>query len=109
VDKPLSPQAEKTVLEPPKPPSPEDARGSPGTGGAPPSPARVASGHNPMGTSLSPKPAEFLEASPLKPRSYGLRVAGGCQPVRAHPCLSPRNSGGTTHNLSRLDSTSGGS
>jgi hypothetical protein len=77
VDKPPSPQADKTALEPLKPPSPKDARGSPSTGGAPPSPTHVVSGHNPVGASSGPEPAESPEASPPSPRSYGLGFAGG--------------------------------
>jgi hypothetical protein len=44
VDKPLSPQAERTTPEPTKPSSTKDARGSPSDGGAPTSPTCAASG-----------------------------------------------------------------
>jgi hypothetical protein len=80
VDKPPSPQAEKTMPEPLKPPSPKDARGSPSTGDAPPSPTRAASGHNPTGTYSNPKTVESPVASPSSPRSYGLGAVDGCQP-----------------------------
>jgi hypothetical protein len=76
-------------------------------------------GHNPMGTSSGPEPDEFPEASPPStgPMDSGLLV--GMNLVRAHSCLSPRNSYdnihglqslcGTTQCLSRLNSTLGGS
>jgi hypothetical protein len=80
VDKPPRPQVEKTVPEPPKPPSQKDARGSPGVGGAPPSPTRAASSHNPRGYFLKPGANRFAKASPLSPWSYGLGFAGRYQP-----------------------------
>jgi hypothetical protein len=79
VDKPLSPPAEKTALEPPKPPSPKDAQGSLGAGGAPPSSARATSGQNPTGSPSGSEPAKSSEASPPSPWSYGLGAAGGYQ------------------------------
>jgi hypothetical protein len=72
VDKLPNPQAEKTVLEPQKPPWQKDARGSPGTGGALLSPT-----HNPVGTSSNLQPAESPEVSPPSPQSYGLGSTGG--------------------------------
>jgi hypothetical protein len=80
VAKPSSPQGEKTVPKPLKPPCPKDARGSLGTSGAPPSPTHATSSDKPVGTSSNPKLAESLEASPPSPRSYGLGSAGGYQP-----------------------------
>jgi hypothetical protein len=79
VDKPSIPQADKTAPKPSKPPGPKDVQGSPGTGGAMPSPIGAASDHNTVGASSGPEPAESPEASPLSPRSYGLRSAGGYQ------------------------------
>jgi hypothetical protein len=78
VDKPPSPLAEKSVPKSSKPPDPKDAQGSPGAGGALPSPTRAASGQNLMGTSSGPEPAKSPEASPPGPRSYGLKATGGC-------------------------------
>jgi hypothetical protein len=80
VDKPPSPQTEKTTPESLKPPSSKSARGSPGTGGAPSSPTCATSGHNAVGTSSGPGPDEFPKASPLSPRSYGLGATDGYQP-----------------------------
>jgi hypothetical protein len=77
VDKPPSPQTEKTM---PESPSPKSARGSPGNGGAPSSPSRATSCHNPVGTSSGSEPDEFPEASPPSSRSYGLETAHGYQP-----------------------------
>jgi hypothetical protein len=79
VDKPPSPQAEKIVPEPSKPPSPKDVQGSPVTRGAPPSPTRATSGHYSAGASSGPEPAESPKASPPGPRSYGLRSTIGHQ------------------------------
>jgi hypothetical protein len=79
VDKPPSPPAEKTAPEPPKPPSPKDTQGSPGVGGAPPSPTHAASGQNPTGTSSGLESSKSPEASSPSPWSYGLRAAGGYQ------------------------------
>jgi hypothetical protein len=117
VDKPPRPQAEKTVPEPPKPPSQKDARGSPGVGGAPPSPTRAASSHNPRGYFLKPGANRFPKASPLSPRSYGLGSVGRYQPSEGSSVPQSEKSRisihglwslwGTTQNSSRLDSTSG--
>jgi hypothetical protein len=79
VDKPLSPQAERTTPEPMKPSSTKDARGSPSDGGAPTSPTCAASGQNSTGTSSGSEPAESPEASPPSSRSYGLGATGGYQ------------------------------
>jgi hypothetical protein len=54
-------------------------QGSPGTGGAPPSPTHAALGHNPVGASSGTKPVESPKASPPIPRSYGIGYAGGHQ------------------------------
>jgi hypothetical protein len=80
VDKPPSPQAEKSTLEPPKPPSPKGAQSPTGADGALTPPSRAASSHDAVGTSPRPEPAEFPEASPLSPQSYGLRVTSGPRP-----------------------------
>jgi hypothetical protein len=70
VDKPPSPQVERTVPDPPKPSSPKDARGFPGAGSALTSPSRAASGQD---------PAESPGACPPSPQSYGLGAAGRYQ------------------------------
>jgi hypothetical protein len=67
VDKPPSPQAERTAPDPPKPSSPKDARGSPGVGGALTSLTRAASSQDPAGTSSGPELAESPRASPPSP------------------------------------------
>jgi hypothetical protein len=70
VDKPPSPQVERTVPDPPKPLSPKDARGFPGAGSALTSPSRAASGQD---------PAESPGACPPSPQSYGLGAASRYQ------------------------------
>jgi hypothetical protein len=75
----MSPQAEKIVPEPSNAPSPKDAQGSPGTGGAPSCSTRATSGHNPTGASSGLELAESPKASPPSPQSYGLGSAVGHQ------------------------------
>jgi hypothetical protein len=79
VDKPRSPQAEKTALEPLRPPSPKDVQHSSHTGGALPSATHAASGHNPTCASTGLEPTESPEAYPPRHQSYGLRSADGHQ------------------------------
>jgi hypothetical protein len=119
VDKPPSPQPERTAPDPLKSSSPKDARGSPGAGDAPTSPSHAALGRDPVGISLRPKTVESPRACPPSPQSYGLGVPVGISMVRARMCLSRRKHRGNLHglqspcgtiqNLSRPDSTSGGS
>jgi hypothetical protein len=79
VDKPPSPQVERTVPDPPKPTSPKDAQGFPGAGSALTSPSRAASGQDPASTSSRLDPAESPGACPPSPQSYGLGAAGRYQ------------------------------
>jgi hypothetical protein len=67
VGKPPSPQAERTVIDPPKLSSPKSERRSPGAGGAPTSPTHATLGQDPKGTSSGPEPAESPRASPPSP------------------------------------------
>jgi hypothetical protein len=64
VDKPLSPQAERTAPDSLKPLSPKGVPGSPGAGGAPISPTCAAPDQDPVDASLVPGPTESPEASP---------------------------------------------
>jgi hypothetical protein len=80
VDKPLSPQAKKSVLEPLKLPSPKGEQSPTSDKGALASPTHAASSHDAAGTSPRSKPAKFPEASPPSPQSYGLGATGGPQP-----------------------------
>jgi hypothetical protein len=70
VDKPLSPQAEKTKAESLKPPSPEGSQGSSGAGGAPYPLTCATLGHNPAGTPSGPEPAKSPEPPVLWTRGY---------------------------------------
>jgi hypothetical protein len=74
-----SPQVERTALDPPKPLSPKEARGSHGAGGAPTSLIRAALGQDPVGTSSRSEPTESSKSTPPSPQSYGLRAAGWSQ------------------------------
>jgi hypothetical protein len=67
VDKPLSPQAEKSVSESLKPPSPKGVQNSIGAEGAPTSPTHATLSHDAAGTSPRPEQAEFPKASPPSP------------------------------------------
>jgi hypothetical protein len=79
VDKPLSPQAERTTLDSPKPSSPKIVRRSLGAGGAPTSPTRVSPVQDHAGTSSVPEPTESPKVSPPSPQSHGLEAGGGSQ------------------------------
>jgi hypothetical protein len=79
VDRPLSPQAERTAPNSPKPPSPKGARGSPSVGGAPTSPTHATPGQDPAGTFSVPETAESPRASTPSAKSHGLEAAGGSQ------------------------------
>jgi hypothetical protein len=78
VDKPLSPHAEKTVPESPKPLSPKGTQCSRNAGGAP-SPTRAALGTDSVGASSDLDVAESPAPS-LGPRSHGLGAPGGYHP-----------------------------
>jgi hypothetical protein len=76
VDKPQSPQAEKTTSEPPKPPSPKGVQGPINTEGASTSPTHVASSRDAASNSPRAIPTEFPEMSPPSrgPMDLGLPV-----------------------------------
>jgi hypothetical protein len=67
VDKPLSPQAEKTTPEPLKPLSPTGAQSPISAGGTPTSPTHVASGHDDAHNSPRSERAKRPEMAPLSP------------------------------------------
>jgi hypothetical protein len=77
VDKPLSPQAEKSTPEPLKPPSPKGVPNPADAESAPTSPTRATSSHVDVGTSLMPEPVKFPEAPPSSPQSDGHEATGG--------------------------------
>jgi hypothetical protein len=79
VNKPTSPQAERTTPDSPKPSSPKGAHGSPGAGSAPTSLTHAALGQDPARTSSGLEPVESPRASPPSPQSYGLGAASGSQ------------------------------
>jgi hypothetical protein len=88
VDKPLSPQAERTAPDSLKPSSPKGARGSPSADGAVTSPTRVASCPDPADTSSVPEPTKSPEHLP---QALGLMDSGllvSLSMVRAHLCYS---------------------
>jgi hypothetical protein len=77
VDKPSTPQAEKSASEPLNPPSPKGVPNPTGAESALTSLTHATSSHNAADTSPRPKPAEFPKAPPLSPQSDGLRATGG--------------------------------
>jgi hypothetical protein len=77
VDKPLSPQAEKSTPEPLKPSSPKGVPNPTGPESAPTSLTRATSSHDDAGTSPRLKPIEFVEVPCPSPQSGGLRATGG--------------------------------
>jgi hypothetical protein len=79
VDKPPSPQAERTMPDSPKPSSPKGAQGSPSVDGALTSPNRTALDKDPTGACLVPGPTKSPRASPPSPRSHGLESTSGSQ------------------------------
>jgi hypothetical protein len=79
VDKPPSPQAEKTTPEPSKPPSPTGAQGLIGADGTLTSPTHTASGQDAANNSSRPESAEHPKMPRPSPRSYGLGAPGGSQ------------------------------
>jgi hypothetical protein len=90
VDKPSSPQAERTVLDSPKHSSPKGAQGSLGAGGAPTSPTRAAPDQDPTGASSVLGPIEYPRASPPSPRSHGLGAVSGSQHGEGSSVLQPK-------------------
>jgi hypothetical protein len=79
VDKPSSPQAEKTTLEPSKPPSPGGTQSPADVDGALTSPTHAALSRNARNSSPMLDPTERPERSPPSPQSYELGVPGGSQ------------------------------
>jgi hypothetical protein len=77
VDKPPSPLAEKPVLEPSKPSSPESVQGPSGAVDTLTSPSRATSSHDTTNISPRPEPTETPEVFPPSPRSYGLEALDG--------------------------------
>jgi hypothetical protein len=67
VDKPLSPQAERTMPDSSKPPSPKGVPNPAGAESAPTSPPYAASSHDAAGASPRPEPVDFSEEPPLSP------------------------------------------
>jgi hypothetical protein len=79
VDKPPSPQAERTTPDTLKQSNLKGVRGSPSAGGAPTSPSRVAPIQDPADTSSMSEPIESSRTSPSSSRSHGLRAVNGPQ------------------------------
>jgi hypothetical protein len=82
VDKPLSPQAEKTVPDSPKPSSPKGVQDSPGAGNVPTSPTLATLDHDPASASSLPGPTKSPKASPPSPWSHGVGLPLGRSVVR---------------------------
>jgi hypothetical protein len=80
VDKPPSPQAEKSASEPSKPPSPKGVQNPTGAESALISLTHATSSHDAASTSPRLEPAEFPEAPPPSPQSDGLGATGGPRP-----------------------------
>jgi hypothetical protein len=80
LDKPLSPHAEETVVESPKPPSPRSAKKPLGDGGAPSSLTYASPDQDPEVTPLRKETIESPKVTSRSPHAYGLRTAGGHQP-----------------------------
>jgi hypothetical protein len=119
VDKPLSPQAMRTVPDSREPSSRKGAQGSPGAGIL-----QLLQPMPPWGRTLWAPPQCQNQPTPLEhlPQAPSFMYSGlpmGLSMVRAHPCHSLRrfhdsvhrsqSSYGTTQTLSRMDSTSVGS
>jgi hypothetical protein len=87
VTKPPTPNVEETAQESLKPSSPDGAQDSPGVGGAPTSPTRVAPSSNPTGASSRPKPTEPPKTSPMSPSpmDLGPSVNTILERARLHP------------------------
>jgi hypothetical protein len=79
VDRPPSPQVERTTLDSLKPSSPKGAQRSPGAGGTLISPTCATPSEDPAGASSALEPIESPRAPPPSPRSHGLGVVGGSQ------------------------------
>jgi hypothetical protein len=75
VDKPPSPQTEKTMPDALKPSNPNGAQGYPGAGSAPTSPTHATLDHDLVGASSVMGPAKSPRVSPPSPRSHGLGAA----------------------------------
>jgi hypothetical protein len=80
VDKPLSPQAEKTTLEPSTPPSLKGAQSPINAKGTLTSLTHVTSSQDAAHDSPRPEPTELPEISPPSPWSHGLGPPGRPQP-----------------------------
>jgi hypothetical protein len=79
VDKPLSPQAEKTTPEPLTHLSLTGAQSPISAVGTPTSPTHMASGWDAANNSPRPKSAKCPDMPPPSPWSYGLGALGGSQ------------------------------
>jgi hypothetical protein len=77
VDKPPSPQAEKSAPESLKPPSPSNEQGSTGTEGTPTSSFHGTPSHDTMNISQRSELTETPEVIPPSPWSLGLGAPGG--------------------------------
>jgi hypothetical protein len=77
VDKPLSPQAERTVPDSSKPLSPKGVLNNTSAESALTSPPHAASSHDAVDTSPRLEPAMFPEVPPLSPQFGGLKATGG--------------------------------
>jgi hypothetical protein len=77
VDKPPSPQAEKSAPESPKPSSPGNAQGPTGTEDTLTSSFHATLSHNTVNISQMVDPTEMPDVIPLSPWSYGLRAPSG--------------------------------
>jgi hypothetical protein len=85
VDKPPSPQNERTTPDSLKPSSPKGAQGSPSAGGASNSPTHTTLDQDPTGASSVLEPTESHRASPPTPGLMDLGQLVGLSEVRARP------------------------
>jgi hypothetical protein len=90
VNKPPSPQAERTAPNSLKPSSPKGVQGSPGAGGALTSPTRVTPDQDPMDASSVPGPTESPEHHSRALSLMDLELSVDLNVVRAHPRHNPR-------------------
>jgi hypothetical protein len=77
VDKPPSPQAEKSTPEPLKPPSAKGVSNPAGAKSAPTSLTQATLSHDAAGTSPRLEPDEFPEVTPPSPQSDGFGATDG--------------------------------